>query len=208
MNIERTELVLKAIDKLGVVSVQQLYKILGLGSYRYTCKIVQDLEPYLNVDRTKKKVVYLNKKGRDFIGSNREVKKSLLLEHMLLTNEVYIYYGCPISWKREYVIHIGKGKQGLDFIQVKGLKLVTQEKIICDAFFERNGYGYIIEVDNIRDMKDNRKKIERYLEKWPEIRKQFQNPRLCIFTKSEQRKKTFRELLRNVPNEVYLFEEI
>lgn len=34
---------------------------------------------------------------------------------------------------------------------------MARKKIICDAFFERNGYTYIIEIDNTRKMIDNKK---------------------------------------------------
>lgn len=204
MNIDTMEHVLSTIDRLGVVTVKQLHYILKYDNYRKTCRVVQKLEPYLNVERSRQKIVYLNKEGRQMIGSNREVKKSALFEHMLLANEVFIHYNCPLTWKREYVIETSD----LNFIKVKGLNLQPKNKIVCDAFFERNGYCHFIEIDNTRKMVDNKKKIEKYLEMWPEIRKRYSNPKLCIFTKSAQRKKTFRELLRNVPNEVYCFSEI
>lgn len=208
MNTERMELVLGTIDKLGAVSVKQLHQVLKLGSYRYTCKIIQDLEPYLHVDRSKQKIVYLNKEGRDFIGSSREVRKSSLINHDLLANEVFIHYGCPVSWRKEHVIEAEGKISDFGLIKIQGLKAVARKKIICDAFFERNGYTYIIEIDNTRKMKDNKKKIQKYLEMWSEIRKQFQNPRLCIFTKSKKRKGIFQKLIRNIPHEIYTFDEL
>lgn len=208
MNIERTELVLRTIDKLGVASVHQLHRILKLGSYRYTCKVIQGLEQYLHVERMKQKIVYLNKEGRDLIGATREVRKSALLDHNLLANEVFIHYDCPVSWKREYVIEIEEKATDLGFIKVQGLNVVTKRKIVSDAAFNRNGYTYIIEIDNTRKMIDNKKKIQRYLELWPEIKRQYSNPRLCIFTKSQKRKRIFLELTKNIPNEVHTFDEL
>ena len=57
MNTERYEYVLLTIDKLGVVSVKQLHDILKIGSYRYTCKILSQLEKYLHVERSKYKMM-------------------------------------------------------------------------------------------------------------------------------------------------------
>ena len=209
MNTERMELVLSTIDKLGVVSVKQLHEILKLGSYRYTCQVVSKLEKdYLNTYRSKQKIVYLNGEGRQLIGSNRVVNKSTLFEHRLLTNQVFIHYNCPVSWRTEYPIEIEEKNDNTGFIKVVGLKPVIKKKIIPDAFFQRNGYTYLIEVDNTRKMIDNRKKIQKYLDVWPMIRKQYQNPKLCIFTKSEIRKKTFKEMLKYIPHEAYTFKEI
>lgn len=208
MNLERAEMILSTIDRLGIVSVRQLHEILKLGSYRNTCRVVNQLEEYLHVERGRQKIVYLNKEGRNLIGSSREVKKSALFDHMLLANEVFIHYGCPVTWKREHVITVRQKPVHTFQIQVQGLTIKNEVKLIVDAIFERNGYSYLIEIDNTLPMTENRKKIKKYLDLWPEIRKQFQNPRLCIFTKSEKRKKTFQEWIRNVPNEVYCFSEI
>lgn len=208
MNIARTELVLETIDKLGIVSVRQLHQVLKLGSYRYTCKVIQELENYLHVDRYKQKIVYLNKEGRDFIGSSREVRKSALLEHSLLANDVFIHYDCPVTWKREYAIEIEQKQPNLSFIKVQGLSVVNKIKIVCDAYFERDGYTYLIEIDNTRKMVDNKKKISRYIETWKEIRMQYQNPKLCIFTKSEKRKREFSCMLKNIPHEIMNFDEL
>lgn len=208
MNTDKMELVLSTIDQLGVVSVKQLHEILKFSSYRKTCRIVQNLEPYLHVERSRQKIVYLNKEGRQFVGSDREVKKSPLFEHRLLINEVFIHYNCPVTWRTEHTIEIEEKGENMGFIKVEGLKPVTKKKIVCDAYFERNGYTYLIEVDNTRKMVDNRKKIQKYLYMWLEIRKQYQNPKLCIFTKSQIRKKEFSKLLKNIPNEIYCFDEL
>ena len=209
MNWERTERILQTIDRLGVVSVKQLHAILRMGSYRNTCLIIKKLEEYLNVDRGRQKVVYLNKEGRQMIGSNREVKKSVLFEHMLLANDVYIHYGCPADWKREFVIEINQDPT-YDFgIQIKGLTVVKKKTIIPDAVFTRDGFVHLVEIDNTRTMQDNRKKIQKYLELWPDIRKRFGlQPKLCVFTTSEKRKKEFLSLCEKIPSEVFLFNEI
>lgn len=192
MNLGRTERILSIIDKLGAVSVKQLHEILKLGTYRHTCRVISQLDTYLHVSRSQQKIVYLNKSGRELIGSNREVKKSVLFDHMLLCNDAYIYYNCPVDWKREYAIETSQEPEYGFSIQIKGVS-VAKKKIIPDAIFERDGYVHLVEIDNTRTMLDNRKKVERYKEMWEDIRHHFNTqPKLCIVTKSEKRGRDFR----------------
>ncbi|MBD7937113.1 replication-relaxation family protein [Cytobacillus sp. Sa5YUA1] len=208
MNFNKQEKILMTIDKLGVVTVKQLHEILKLGSYRYTCKVIHELEEFLHVVRSNQKIVYLNKDGRNLIGSDKEVKKSLLFDHMLLCNQAYVYYNCPLDWKREFAIETSQEPEYSFGIQIKGLTVVNKKTLIPDAVFSRNGYVYLIEIDNTRAMPDNRKKIAKYREMWQEIAKYFgMMPKLCIFTLSDQRKREFEQLCTKMPVEILTFNE-
>jgi len=57
MDTERLENVLFTIDKLGLVTLKQLHNVMKVGSYRYTCKILSQLEKYLHVERSKYKMM-------------------------------------------------------------------------------------------------------------------------------------------------------
>lgn len=209
MNLERAEQILSVIDELGVVSVKQLHEILKLGTYRHTCRVIGQLEEYLNVLRSHQKIVYLNKEGRTLIGSENEIKKSMLFDHMLLANQVYIYYNCPLDWKRETVIEIHQEPEFAFQIQIKGVNVVKKSIIIPDAVFTRNGYIHLVEIDNTRSMQDNKKKIKKYKEIWPEIKKRFGlQPKLCIFTLSEKRKKEFLNTCEELQSEIRVFKEL
>jgi hypothetical protein len=209
MNLARTEQILQIIDQLGAVSVKQLHEILRFGTYRHTCRVISQLDTYLHVFRSHQKIVYLNKEGRQLIGSEKEVKKTILFDHMLLSNQAYIYYDCPADWKREYTIEVEQEPEFSFAIQVKGLSVATKKKIIPDAIFTRDGYVHLIEIDNTRTMQDNRKKIEKYKEMWPDIKNQFgAQPKLCIFTLSEKRKKEFVQLCGKLQCDIKLFNEI
>ncbi|WP_161598851.1 hypothetical protein [Bacillus mesophilum] len=178
-----------------------------LKSYRNACRIVKQLEPYVHVAlHYKEKVLYLNKHGRELIGSNKEVKKNSLIEHTLLANEAYFYFNCPIDWKTEHVMEfVPVNPSGIVF---NGMKL-TGKKIVADAAFHRNGYLHLIEVDNTRSMIDNKKKIDTYADLWKEIRKQ-SVPILYIFTTNNERKKKFQSWLqeKNLHSQVMCFNEI
>jgi hypothetical protein len=209
MNTDRAEHILSVIDNLGVVSVKQLHQILQLGSYRHTCRVISQLEPYLNVVRSNNKIVYLNKEGRQLIDSEKEIKKSTMLDHMLLANQAYIHYGCPQDWKREYTIQIEQKPQFGIGIEIKGLTIASKKTIIPDAVFMRDWYTCLVEIDNTRTMQDNRKKIRKYNEMWEEIKKHFGTQvKLCIFTSSEKRKKDFIQLCGSLPHEVLTYQDI
>lgn len=59
---------------------------------------------------------------------------------------------------------------------------------------------------NMRSMQDNKKKIQKYLELWMDIKKEFGGQlKLCIFTLSEKIKKEFLSLCEKIPCEIQLF---
>lgn len=208
--MDRTERILTLIDKLGAVSVRQLHDILHLGTYRNTCRVISKLSPYLHEVRSREKIVYLNKDGRDLIASENEVKRSMLFDHMLLANDAYIYFNCPRDWKRECVIEFTKEPEYSFRIQVKGLQSAVEvKKIIPDAVFTRNGYVHLIEIDNTRSMQDNLKKIKAYKELWKDIKEKYKlQPILYFFTVSENRKKKLAAAVKDMRSEVLTFNEI
>jgi len=171
-----------------MAKIKHLQQIHDLKSYRNACRVIKQLSPYIHETfHEKEKVVYLNKNGCDLIGSTKEVKKTTLIEHTLLANEAYLYFGCPLDWKREYVLE--EKQKMLSGLQLGGFKLASK-KIVADAVFSREGYLHLIEIDNTRKMIDNQKKIESYLEMLRPSHKLF------IFTKTEDRKRKFEKWLK------------
>lgn len=188
MRQERLESLLMTIDTLGMCKIKHLQQIHDLKSYRNACRVVKQLSSYIHETfHNKEKVIYLNKDGRDLIGSRKEVKKNSLIEHTLLANEAYLYFRCPLDWKREYTLEEETKITGL---KLGGLQL-AKKKVIADAAFSKNGYLHLIEIDNIRDMADNRKKIEMYLSLLRPSQKLF------IFTTTEDRKRKFEEWMKD-----------
>ncbi|MCM3457334.1 hypothetical protein M3685_26010 [Heyndrickxia oleronia] len=202
----RIESLLTTIDQLGMVTIRQLRQKHDLKSYRNACRVVKQLEPYIHTTFfNKEKVLYLNKDGRELIGSTKEMKRNALIEHILLANEAYFYFNCPLDWKREYTIELEAQMKKHEIIVNGGLK-IANKKIITDASFTRNGYMHLIEIDNIRDMSDNKKKIESYID----VLKQIRLSTLYIFTKSNIRKRKFESLIKqnNLRAYVHTFDEI
>ena len=200
------------IDQLGIVKIKHLQSIHKLGSYRNACKIVNQLSAYTNQTYyNKEKVVYLNKKGRDLIGAEKEINGISQAKHYLLRNEVYLHFDSPIDWINEYTFEVDEvAPRSVDII-VQGLKPSNKKKVVCDALFTRNGYTHIIEIDNTRDMIDNRKKVNSYAEILPLIRKDFKSaPILYFFTHTQDRKKKLSAWLkdRGIRHEVLMYDEM
>lgn len=194
---------LTTIDTLGAVKIKHLLAIhKGLRSYRNACRVVRELEGFTNqIFYDREKVIYLNKEGRQLIGSAKEVKKSPLLEHTLLRNEAYLYFNCPMDWKTEYTLERAQEPISAIQIKVEGLKL-KQKKVVADAVFTRNNMMYLVEIDNTRNMSDNYKKIELYKEIMPDTAV------LYFFTVSDNRKRKLQQWAKGMKVEVKTFYEI
>jgi hypothetical protein len=206
MNQERKEQLLGTIDHLGAVKIKHLLRIHNdLRSYRNACRVVRELEPYTHqIFYDREKVIYLNKEGRQLIGSSKEVKKSPLLEHTLLRNDAYLYFKCPPDWKTEYTLESQNEQLSSLQIRVEGLSIKGQKRVVADAVFTQDWYLNIIEIDNTRNMSDNKKKIDLYREIFPS----YKVPKLWFFTTSEDRKKKLLKWMEGMRGEVRTFGEI
>lgn len=195
------------IDKLGAATIKHLRGIHDLKSYRNACKVLKQIEQYTQTTfYNKQKVFYLNKQGRDLIGSEKEVKRNQNIEHTLLRNDAYIYLNCPFDWQNEAVIEYDAQQPIGNGIIIRGMSVATKSKIVADAMYKRNGYTHLVEIDNIRDMKDNLKKIKSYADCF----KYLDTPRLEIFTTTLDRKRKFERWLLDykLRGEVKTYEEI
>jgi hypothetical protein len=190
------------------VKIKHLQEIHQL-SYRNACRIIStQLRPYIHETYfNKEKVIYLNKKGREMIASEKEeIKVSDKTIHSLLRNEVYIHFQCPYDWEIEHTLSAAVEAPSSFGISFQGLSLSNKKTVICDAVFKRNGYFYLIEVDNTQDMKVNKKKIEKYKEVLPTYKEE--TPFLYFFTQTESRKKKLEEWLKGIRSQVLLYKEL
>ncbi len=180
------------IDRLGMATIKHLRGIHDLKSYRNACFALKRLEPYTSTTFfNKEKVYYLNKCGRSLIGSYRDIKKSSNIEHTLLRNDAFLYLNRPIDWQIESVLEYEAEQPTAHGIVFKGLSVATKSKMVADAVYKRNGYTHIVEIDNVRDMKDNLKKLQSYVDCF----KYIDTPRLEIFTTTIDRKRKFEKWL-------------
>jgi hypothetical protein len=192
-------MILQTIDRLGIVKIKHLLEIHDLKSYKNTCRIItSQLRPFIHESYfQKEKVIYLNKKGRDMIASDKEeIKITQQTIHSLLRNEVYIFFKGPADWKNEFLIETNvNGQLGSDII-FQGVTLSNKKKVVPDAVFSRNGYQYLIEIDHTQDMRINKKKIDTYREIMPYLKDGI--PLLYFFTTTENRKRKLAEWMKGI----------
>lgn len=144
------------------------------------------MEKYLLKHNHKGLNVYsLNKEGRAVIGSENERKWTIQVEHSLMRNEMYIYYGCPKDWKVEKKVFfktIGNAKEWF---------------IKPDAWFRKDGIVHLVEVDRTQNMAENREKIKKYGELSAIMVAHFGNPPVVVFyTQVESRKHRLMTLMQ------------
>ena len=184
-------------------------------NYRYACYVISKFKHYLNTTYfQKEKVFYLNKDGRNLIGSDNEITKATQIEHNLLKNEAYIHFGFPMDWQLEKGLSYKMEKQtelskmGIKTPSPSHIEIKTQgfeiKRLVSDAYFSRNGYEHFIEIDNTRDMKDNKKKIEQYEKALKNMQK------LEIFTTTNNRKEKFEKWCREskIAANIYIYDDI
>lgn len=175
--------ILSTIDFLGFASRSHIQAIHKLGDTRNANRVIRNMHEYLSYFRSEENVYYLNQKGRDMIGSTKEMKRNQQTEHYLMHNDIYIYLGCPSDWKIESPtsfkanVNLGGG--------IVSSKEIT---IISDGKCYINGLRHYIEVDNARMMKENQKKIESY-----SLLKRVSDFKLIFYTSSEVRQKRLQD---------------
>lgn len=187
MKKERQLKILNSLDKLGYASRSQIQEMHDLKSTRNANRILKDMEEFLNVQKHIENVYYLNKKGRELIGSETKRTKSMQIEHHLMRTDMYIYFECPKKWDIEY----------------QGLK----EILIPDAFFLTDSLWRFLEVDNLQKMSNNVDKFKRYkkLKGMNIIQKKLGHfPTLVWYTTTELR----REQLIKLANKYDVFCEV
>lgn len=180
----REEAILLSLKKLGYLSRSQIQRIHQLGGDRNARKVLADMKQFLSSFREGETVYYLNKEGRERIGSQTVRKKTLQAKHYLMRNELYIAFGQPETWKNEP--KIGTKKTGF---------------IIADAMFTVDGRYYFVEVDCTQKMSVNRRKIEKY-KKFKETGL-LTNFELIWLTTTEYRRGQLKKLCHGLDNDVY-----
>lgn len=143
---QRTEDILHSLKKLDYLSRSQLQQLHDLGQKRNANRVLQQCSEFLSSFRDIENIYYLNKEGRDRVGSSKIRKKTPQAKHFIMRNYIYIAFECPSDWKNE--VKLG----------IKEKKIINK----CDATFTRDNKRYIVEVDNMQKMSENKKKIEKY----------------------------------------------
>lgn len=147
------------------------------------------MEPWVNTFQDKEAVYYLNKAGRERVGSEKVITKSSIYNHTLMRSDVYAYYR-PEAWKNEYPIEL----------PLCGISIVS------DAVFMMDGKHYLLEVDNQQKMTANKEKLKQYkrfmdTETWQKSNKG-EFPTILFYTLSDYRKAQLQEYNPGVPLQI------
>ncbi|WP_263624251.1 replication-relaxation family protein [Cytobacillus kochii] len=167
------------MDKLTFATRRQLQTIHSLGSDRNATKVLNQMSDLLNKRMHEGRYVYyINQAGRELIGADMEVKWSLMVDHHLLRNDMYIYFKYPSDWRIEERITF-RFNQGLTY---------KETSITPDATFTLQQIFHFLEVDRTQSMIENKKKIKQYQLLSPIIEKQFKHrPKIVFYTTTKHR---------------------
>ncbi|WP_355483583.1 replication-relaxation family protein [Peribacillus simplex] len=183
---QRLENILLSLKKLGFLSRSQIQKIHRLGGERNANRVLKEMSDYLSSFRQHENIYYLNKAGRERVGCEKVMKKTLQATHYLMRNELFIAFGCPANWKSE----------------VK-LEIPAMVSVVADAFFVRDGVYHIFEVDHIQKMTVNREKVKKY-RKLLELNVFEKRPVFVWLTTTEYRRKQLAKLCDGMNAKIYL----
>lgn len=141
----REEQILLLLKKHDFLTRDQLNRYFHLGKKRNTNRILGDLSKYLMTIREGyQSIYYLSKDGKDYVGCSKIRKKGGHVQHTIMKNEFWLFYGCPSDWKSEIKVNDGK------------------TYVIVDAMFMKALQYHFLEVDHTQTMKENKTKIARY----------------------------------------------
>ncbi|HDR7969505.1 TPA: replication-relaxation family protein [Bacillus pacificus] len=166
--------ILSVCYNLLYVNREQLQRILGIKNKRTINKKLQHLNEYFDIYKYGSYVYRLNAKGRDILGVKPH-KGDTNIEHTLLRNEAWIYYGCPDNWQIERPLEYTYDRE--------------KHTIIPDAIFSKGSTPIFVEIDRTMSMKKNMEKLEHYKRVIHIYQKQSNlTPEVVFITESDFRK--------------------
>lgn len=191
----REEQILLLLRKYDFLTRDQLKRYFRLGSTRNANKVLYNLSDYLlSIREGYQSIYYLSKLGREYVNCEKIRKKGGHVQHTIMRNELWLYYGCPYDWKSEIKVSDGKAT------------------VIVDAMFSKSMQHHFLEVDHTQTMIENRTKITRYKELLDNgliTQKLGHFPTLVWLTTTELRRKQLQEACKTLPGvKVYTFNEI
>lgn len=196
----RCEDILMRISLLDYVTVEQISRMFDLKGKSNKYRVIRQLKPYLNTFKDGNVNVYaLNREGRTWVNTEKKRGHIDNFDHHLMRNDLYIYLGCPATWRNEIIV---KYTSQYEFGE-------RTTSVRTDAHYVTDRH-HVIEIDNQQKMKDNVKKIDKYrtligkgtFSGWGGM------PELIWVTRSSHRKKALLDLCDGLDVTVYLWSEI
>ncbi|MER2006277.1 MAG: replication-relaxation family protein [Psychrobacillus sp.] len=196
MLTERDERILLHLEKFKFMSRDQIRRVFELGTVRNANRVLRELGEYLyRVQDGHQSIYYLNKEGRQYVGSDEIVKKSGQVQHCLMRNDFWLFVNRPKDWLNEVEVSNKKGTV----------------RVVSDAKYSIGGIVHLVEIDHLQHMRENREKIKKYAELLPAYALQMGHfPVLDWVTTTELRKQQLQEACKEkgLVCRVYLHREI
>ncbi len=189
---QREEAILLLLKRFDFLTRDQLNQYFRLGTKSNTNKVLSRLSEYLTSIRDGyQSIYYLNKQGREYVDCKKVRKKGGHIQHIIMRNDLWLFYKCPLDWKNEVKISDGK------------------TSVVADSIFTRNGFYHFLEVDRLQSMKENRAKIERYKNLMLSLVNKFNYyPTLIWLTTTEHRRKQLEQSCEGLKAKVYTVDDI
>lgn len=124
---------------------------------------------------------HLIKEGAEMV-DGKPRRKTHLVNHYLMRNQLYIHCGMPSTWENEMQVN---------------------NKIVADAVFRKNGL-YLVEADNLQSFKANLMKIRRY----KEIARKSEDFTLIWITSTHARKIRLERRMSDLKHAVYVYTDL
>lgn len=188
----RDEQILLLLKKLDFLTRDQLRTYFKLGKVGNSNRIFRRLSDYLmSIRDGYQTIYYLSKEGREYVDCDKVRKKGGHVQHIIMRNQFWLFYGCPRDWKNEIKISNGK------------------TLVVVDAMFSKDGFQCFLEVDHLQSMNENRSKIKRYKELMPSLAiKLGHYPTLIWLTTTEHRKRQLEKACEGLKVKIYTVDDI
>lgn len=189
----RDEQILLLLKEFDFLTRDQLNRHFDLGKVRNTNRVLFNLADYLmTVKEGHQTVYYLSKLGREYVGCDKLRKKGNHVQHTIMRNHFWLFYGYPRDWQNEMKV------------------ILEKNYIVVDAMFTKNNFKHFLEVDNLQTMKENREKIKRYKQMIQNFLMQFgYYPTIVWLTTTGLRKNMLLEACEELPKtKVYTLSDI
>lgn len=188
-------MILLVLKKCDFMTRDQISQYCRLGAVRNTNRVLLGLSDYLqSIREGHQTIYYLNREGKAYVECDKIRKKGGHVTHTLMRNEFWIYNGFPFEWDNEIKVSDGK------------------TTIIADAMYKKNGHTYLLEVDNIQPMRENKVKIKKYnalFHNGAVARSLGHFPSIIWLTTTELRRKQLQDALKPLPGaKVYTMTDI
>lgn len=198
--LRRQEAILLSLKKLDYLTREQIQILHDLKSDRNAQRVLQEMSHWLaSFNQSQgKRVYYLNKHGRERVGSDKVRVKITTVEHYLMRNDLYIMLGQPKEWRNEIRIRSGTENQ----------KSKHEIVVVADAHYVKDNRHHIIEIDHTQKMNKNRIKIRKYRDLIQRGVFGPHMPKLMWVTISEYRRELLLDLCEGLDVDVFLPSEI